>query len=286
MNILIKTIAGTKIEYEALSFSGGERHIQLKNLPAEQPQKFIVKAIINSSDDLMDLLLINNALANHYKMEPLFNLEIPYMPYARQDRVCATGQAFSMELMAQLLNQLNIEELITWDCHSQVGLDLTGANNVPSTSIIQASKELVELLQAKDSVLICPDKGALTRCEELQETLNITEMVRCEKRRDPATGMITKTDVLVGDLSGKTAIITDDICDGGFTFIKIAEQLKEKNVDKVVLYVTHGIFSKGIEVFDGLIDTVYTTNSFPNNQKTNNNQLTIIDYEHNFNLNT
>ena len=145
-------------------------------------------------------------------------------------------------------------------------------------------------MQAKESVLVCPDKGALTRCKELQTTLGILNMVVCEKRRDPATGRITKTDVLVDDLSGKTAIITDDICDGGYTFIKIAEQLRAKNVDKVVLYVTHGIFSKGIGVFDRLIDSIYTTNSFTNNQSIINankgSQLTMIDYEHNFNLKT
>jgi len=254
MNILIKTMEGKNIDCESFSFSGGERHIQIKKMPLDTSKEFNIKAVINSSDDLLDLLLINNGLCNHYKEKVIINLEIPYMPYARQDRVCAIGQAFSMELMAQLLNILNLKRLVTWDCHSQVGLDLTGAVNISSTEIIQASDELVTILQSKDSVLICPDNGALARCEQLQATLNISEMVRCEKRRDPATGRITHTDVLVEDLSGKTAVITDDICDGGYTFIKIAEQLKEKNVDKVVLYVTHGIFSKGLEVFDGLVD--------------------------------
>ena len=134
-----------------------------------------------------------------------------------------------------------------------------------------------------ESVLVCPDKGALSRCADLQQQLDIRQMVNCEKRRDPATGKITHTDVLVDDLTGKTAVITDDICDGGYTFIKIAEQLKVKNVERVVLYVTHGIFSKGLGVFDGLIDSIFTTNSFLNKQA---GQLTVIDYEHNFNPKT
>ena len=80
----------------------------------------------------------------------------------------------------------------------------------------------------------------------------------CEKQRDPATGKISQTKVLSDDLSGRCAVITDDICDGGYTFIKIAEQLQAKNVERIVLFATHGIFSKGLDVFDGLIDEVIT----------------------------
>ena len=283
MTISITTTLNEAIKYEAKSFSGGERHIQLLNLPASLPKLLKAKAIINSSNDLMDLLLINNALSNHYGETVLLNLEIPYMPYARQDRVCAQGQAFSLELIAQLISTLKINSLVTWDCHSQVGVDLTGAFNVSATEIIKTSAELVSVLMHPESVLVCPDKGALSRCADLQQQLDIRQMVNCEKRRDPATGKITHTDVLVDDLTGKTAVITDDICDGGYTFIKIAEQLKAKNVERVVLYVTHGIFSKGFEVFDGLIDSIFTTNSFPNEQS---DQLKIIDYEHNFNSKT
>ena len=280
MKTSITTPSNQLITVESMSFSGGERHIQLNDLPVDQPEQLKVKVIINSSDDVMDLLLINNALENHYGEPVLLNLEIPYMPYARQDRVCAEGQAFSLQLMSQLLKTMNIGYLVTWDCHSQVGIDLTGALNVSATEIIKTSEILVSILQAPDSVLVCPDKGALMRCKDLQQELDINEMVISEKRRDPSTGQITHTEVLVDDLTGKTAVITDDICDGGYTFIKIAEQLKEKNAEKVILYVTHGIFSKGLEVFDGLIDQVFTTSSFSQRE---NDKLTVINYQHNFN---
>ncbi len=280
MSILIKTQNQEAIEIQTMKFSGGERHVQLEGLPLDLPKHLLVSAKINNSDNLIDLLLINNALENHYGESILLNIEIPYMPYARQDRVCAEGQAFSLQLMSQLLRTMNIGYLVTWDCHSQVGIELTGAFNVSATEIIKTSEALVSILQDSYSVLVCPDKGALVRCKDLQQQLEINEMIMSEKRRDPSTGQITHTEVLVDDLTGKTAVITDDICDGGYTFIKIAEQLKEKNAEKVILYVTHGIFSKGLEVFDGLIDQVFTTNSFSQKE---NEKLTVINYQHNFN---
>ena len=182
-------------------------------------------------------------------------------------------------MLKGLLDSLNLKRLITWDCHSQVGVDLTSAINIDPASIIKNDPALVNLLTDTNTVLICPDKGAVKRCTHIKESLKISEMILCEKRRDPVTGRIVKTEVLVDDLRDKVAVITDDICDGGFTFIKIAEQLREKNVAKVVLFVTHGIFSKGLTVFDGLVDEIVTTNSFKHDA---HNKLREINFEYDF----
>jgi len=276
MNIEIKTRQGKAIDLKVLQFSGGERHIQLSESLQSTGDEFSIRAKLRDSNDIMDLLLVKNALDHAIGSPAKVVLEIPYLPYARQDRVCAPGQAFSLEVMTALLKTINPVRLVIWDCHSQVGLDLTGAENISPSEIIRSSKALMDLLKADNSVLICPDKGAVGRCTAIKNSLGLAEMVRCEKRRDPATGKILMTEVLSDDLAGKTAVITDDICDGGYTFIKIAEQLREKNANKVVLFVTHGIFSKGLNVFDGLIDEIYTANSYIDEQ---NEKLHKIDFK-------
>jgi len=276
---IINTASGRDIKHSVLGFSGGERHVQLEGLSAAAVKEVAIQVQINCSDDLLDLLLIENALRHKFGTGLRLKLELPYLPYARQDRVCAQGQAFSLEVFANLLKMLRLDNLVTWDCHSNVGVELTGAINVPPVEIIKADPELSNLLKDENSVLVCPDKGAVNRCTDIKEKLDLNEIVFCEKRRDPATGKIYKTDVLADDLTGKCAIISDDICDGGYTFIKIAEQLREKNAEKIVLFVTHGIFSKGLEVFDDLIDEVITTDSFT--QKADP-KLRVINFEYNF----
>ncbi|PCJ60256.1 MAG: ribose-phosphate pyrophosphokinase [Planctomycetota bacterium] len=274
-------IQNKSIEIKLLGFSGGERHIQLSGLPEELNAPLDVKTDLLTSDAIIDLLLLDNALSNHYHKKILMNLEVPYFPYARQDRVCAEGQAYSLEVIANLLNSLDLNSLTVWDCHSPVTVGLTGAKNISPVDIIKTSKSLMANLRDEKSILVCPDKGAVERCTRLKEILGVKEIIYCGKIRAPETGKIIGTEVLADDLSGKTAIITDDICDGGKTFIKIAEELKRKNVDQVYLYVTHGIFSKGLEVFDGLIDKIFTTNSFPQKE---DKKLTVINYKQN-NLN-
>jgi len=261
MTIEIKTFDDQAIGLRIMSFSGGERHVQLETDIRDLAEIGILSRIHNSKD-LLDLLLVVNALRHQFGQSLEIDLDIPYLPYARQDRVCAEGQAFSLQVMAQLIQMMQPRELRIWDCHSHKSIELTGARNIPAWKIIQSDTRLMSLLSQSETVLICPDKGARERTKEIQRYLGVKQIVHCEKQRDPSSGKITHTEVLCHDLTGKTAVITDDICDGGFTFIKVAEQLKAKRADKIILYVTHGIFSKGLNVFEGLIDEIYTTDSF------------------------
>jgi ribose-phosphate pyrophosphokinase len=282
-----------------VQFSGGERHVQIGKWDTRNITQVNIRANIWTAEDLMDLLLVGDAFYRHLP-DAHFNIEIPYMPYSRQDRMCAVGQAFSLEVLAHVLNTLKgVNKLVTWDCHSAVGLSLLGAINVSPEEIINKCSPLIERLISANSVVICPDRGAVNRTANIVKFFEtawpvVIETLHCTKVRDPSTGQITGTafdfnaantfyhesmEKGTPDLTGKTCIITDDICDGGYTFIQIAKLLREHGANRVILYVTHGIFSKGLSVFEGLIDEVYTTASFPNVSAP---MLTVIDYERKF----
>ncbi len=80
------------------------------------------------------------------------------------------------------------------------------------------------------------------------------------KERDVKTGALTNFKTAANDLSNQTCFIVDDICDGGGTFAGTAKMLMEEGAAKVVLIVTHGIFSKGSEI--EFVDEIYTTDSY------------------------
>lgn len=291
MSIQVKDSNNNIIPIQNIQFAGGERHVQisadtLKTLKGQ----IQIQAKISNTQDLMDYLLIENVLLNQ-GLE--IDLEIPYFPYARQDRICAMGQAFSLELMTKLLN-INTEQfpqqrksIKVWDAHSCVTEKLLNQNthffeieNVQPSEIILQNSKLQEILIAQDTVLICPDAGAKQRTKMIAKVINSLrdheiEMVYCEKKRDAVTGKIQNAQVNATDLTGKTAVITDDICDGGATFIGIAQELKKLNCQHVILYVTHGIFSKGMQVFEGLVDKIFTTTSFPQTEHPNLNVISF-----------
>lgn len=291
MSIQIQDSKQNLISVQTIQFAGGERHIQISaEILNTLKGTMQIQAKIANSQDLMDYLLLENVLLNQ-GLE--IDLEIPYFPYARQDRICATGQAFSLEVMTKLLN-INNEKfpqqrksIKVWDAHSDVTEKLLHENthffdieNVQPSEIILKNEMLAKLLTAKKTVLVCPDAGAKQRTKTIASAVNIfrdreIDLVFCEKRRDPVTGKIQNAQVNAKDLSGKTAVITDDICDGGATFIGIAQELKKLNCEHVILYVTHGIFSKGLQVFDGLVDQIFTTDSFP---QIENPKLNVIKF--------
>ena len=291
MSIQIKDTNNNIIPVQCMQFAGGERHVQVDAEILKTLTDYVhVQAKISNSQDLMDYLLLENVLLNQGLS---IDLEIPYFPYARQDRICATGQAFSLDIMTKLLN-LNAEQfpqqrrsITVWDAHSVVTEKLLYENthflnieNVQSSDIILQSKALTEILKAENTVLICPDAGAKNRTQHIANVINDLrqreiEIIYCDKKRNPETGKIMNSHVNATDLTGKVAVITDDICDGGATFKGIAEELKKLNCEHVVLYVTHGIFSKGFQVFEGLVDQIFTTNSI---KQTEHEKLTVINF--------
>ena len=270
------------IEVKAISFPSGERHIQISNQGEtssvnrlQKSQSVQIRANLNTSDAILDLLLLENALLN-INPELIIDLLLPYLPYARQDRVCAAGQAFSMQVMSQLLKIQPKRSITVWDCHSKVGLDLTQAINIPAEQLIAHCDELVELIQSPDTALVCPDNGAVPRTQAVAQYFNQSNVVYAHKNRDPLTGQITHMELVTPFITQKTAVIIDDICDGGATFLQLSELLRGNGFEHIVLYVTHGVFSRGLQVFNGLVDAIYTTNSLP---QTTHLKLTVIDVQ-------
>ena len=112
-------------------------------------------------------------------------------------------------------------------------------------------------------------------------------MVIGHKNRDPFTGEITHTSISgsTGDeTKPQTHIIFDDICDGGRTFIELAKVLRRNTAhhDRIVLAVTHGLFTKGVDVVLEHVDAIYTTNSCANilleaDSEQNHGFINIID---------
>lgn len=237
-----------------ITFSGGEEQIRLPLLEGEK-NWVEIEAFIKSSVDLVHLMLTVNALK--YEGIEICNstLKLPYLPYARQDRVCAGAEAFSLEVFAEVINSMGFKTVITFDVHSKVAEELiNNLVNVLPHELFVVEKDWFDRI-------VCPDEGAVQRTEGFCRAAGDIPMVHAGKKRDPKTGHIIETVLYNTDVDGKKCLIVDDICDGGRTFIELAKVLKHYGATKVSLYVTHGIFSKGLEPLEGFIDEVFFTNS-------------------------
>ena len=259
-----------EIEYELLKFSGGELHIKLNNnIDYADIEKVIITHRIKNTDDLMSVLIAKNAL--ELKGVKNFDLVMPYIPYARQDRKCFNGESFTLKVFTNILNSAKFDTVHVFDAHSDVAPALI--DNCKNHDNRQFVKDVLCDFEEMP-VLISPDAGANKKANKLAIELGL-DLVKCDKVRDTKTGALSGFEVFTDSLSNRECLIVDDICDGGGTFIGLANELKTKGAAKIHLFVTHGIYSKGYDVFNGSIDSLYCTNSFNDINNTNINQIKI-----------
>ena len=231
------------IDFEAFVFSGGEPHIKIKEQNIED--SVTITHRITSFNDLGLLLIATDALR---RMDvKVINVFIPYFPAARQDRVMVKGEPLSVKVYAELLNNLNLNKVTVFDVHSEVTSAVL--NNCEVVTNHNFIKQVVDTI-GKDIVLVSPDGGALKKIYKVSEYLGGIPVIECSKKRNVKNGTLEGFKVYEDDLKGKTCLIVDDICDGGGTFLGLAEALKEKNADDLYLAVSHGIFNKGFKTLN------------------------------------
>jgi ribose-phosphate pyrophosphokinase len=245
---------------ETFQFAGGE--IQVKIKPSLISEKTEIRAFLNSSNDVMALLLTVDAV-RRVNSSTKISLTIPYFPYARQDRVCNEGEALSVKVMADLINSLHCESVHIYDPHSDLTPALLHRCKVSKMAHLISNSSLVHLIREGNWVLVSPDAGAEKKTAELAKVLSSEQkkisMICARKVRDTLTGEILSTKVSEDPLliRGRDLILVDDICDGGRTFIELAKVLKSQGAEKLFLYVTHGIFSKGFDELKQYFHQVY-----------------------------
>ena len=256
-------------EPEFLTFNGGEEHVNLgpASILRDYTAQIVVKAKLKTSADILRLLLTTNALRLLYP-NPI-TLNMPYVPYARQDRACTEGDAFSFEVFAELINAQKYSSVQVVDLHSYVAAALIKRVSEMPQDAFAISTQLCLHREFRDvpQFVIAPDAGAskkaFTFAQRIGSFMGVQpETVQALKVRNK-NGAITSTTVLYDDFAGGSVLIVDDICDGGRTFIELAKCLKAKNAGNIYLFVTHGIFSQGIEpLLESGIKHVFTTDSW------------------------
>jgi len=255
-------------------FSGGEVNIKVPNSKIPYVTSANIVATIHDTEMLMALLQTVDALRIKYNKLEKIELIMPYAPYARQDRVCNDGESLSCKVFANLINSCDFNRVSIVDAHSDVLPALiNNCTNLDVLSVINRIEPLRRSLQAKEYVICAPDFGSTKKVEKVAKAFKHETIIQGTKKRDLATGELSGFGAY-GDCTGKDILIIDDICDGGGTFVGLAKVLKTLGAKSVSLYISHGIFSRGIDnLVDNGIDHVYTTNS---NEQATHDKLTTL----------
>jgi ribose-phosphate pyrophosphokinase len=211
---------------------------QVWNIPDEFFEKELGNHILWKFDSESEYLHLAQlkTLLNEIVPRSWIGLILPYLPYARQDKEIGNNSTFALHTFAKLLNYLNFNDVLISDPHSKVALQLI------KNSRASYPKSLVLELFEEYDLLCYPDKGAVSKYTEIYSCSHMYG----EKVRDQLTGKITKYEIKGQSVKDCRVLIVDDICDGGATFVLLAKELYAHGAKEVNLFVTHGIFSKGL----------------------------------------
>lgn len=260
------------------TFPGGETHVDVSHIMLKKFKEVTLKVNLRNAEDIMKLLLVTDAI-RRYKPDTIIHLDMVYIPYARQDRVCKAGEAFSLNVFANIINSQNYSTITALDAHSKVSENLIHNLKVKTNSVYAENAISSSSFKTHKIVLVVPDKGAVGKSLDIYsdwvyrfKTRNvIIDTVRFEKERSPINGKIIGMDFAEDDphVIDQDAIyyIIDDICDGGRTFVEIGKILKSKGIKDIRLFVTHGIFSNGFKELKKYFSNIYTANNLGSNSK-------------------
>lgn len=243
---------------EAFTFPGGEAHVKGSEDFGHEVDYQLADLRGADSHELFQLAMWSDACKRRYERTVLI---LPYLPGARADKGSPRGGA----VYAEFIGGLHLDQIITLDPHSPFmpnRLDFgPGYLSIfPVERIIK--RELGDRGDHYDHPyvgVIAPDKGAIDRAQRAAKVLNVP-LFKAEKTRNFETGKLTAFTCEELPATGKLLIV-DDICDGGGTFIGLAEAtgLRRERLD---LWVTHGIFSQGFKTMLSYFDTIHTTDSW------------------------
>jgi ribose-phosphate pyrophosphokinase len=211
------------------------------------------------NENLVELLIMLDALrrASAFRVTAV----MPYYGYARQDRKDRPRVPISSRLVADLITSAGADRVLALELHAgQIqGFFAIPVDHLYSTPV---TVKYFRQLKLKNLVVVSPDTGGVERARAFAKRLQVPLAI-IDKRRDDSD--VVEVFNVIGEVSGKTCLIVDDMIDTGGTLVKGAHALKDKGADKVFACCTHGVFAEDAiqKVCAAPLEQVVVTNSIP-----------------------
>jgi ribose-phosphate pyrophosphokinase len=254
--------------YGVIDYPGGELQVRFNAGFAEAVKladRVRIVARVTGAKQILELALLASAVEGLGIGKGL-DLVLPYLPYGRADRRFTEGDCHGLEVFGNIVASMAPRTVVSFDTHSAVAhLKMPNFEDVSPLPLIQtAAVRFSEVERGSvDINILYPDEGASKRYSLPAEVTGNVASVRLHffhatKVRNAASGRLERFDV--PEMPVRPTLIVDDICDGGGTFIGIAKELGP--AWKLGLYVSHGIFSRGIPILTSYFSKIYCSNSW------------------------
>jgi len=241
-------------------FSDGEVMIEIMENVRGKDVFVLQSTCAPTNDNLMELLVMVDALKRSSAAR--VTAAIPYFGYARQDRRPRSARvAISAKVVANMLTSVGVARVLTMDLHAD---QIQGFFDMPVDNVYAAPVLLGDVWKQgyEDLIVVSPDVGGVVRARALAKRLE-SDLAIIDKRRPKAN--VSEVMNVIGEVTGRTCVIMDDMVDTAGTLVKAAQVLKEEGATKVVAYCTHAVLSgAAVERIDSSdLDELVVTDTIP-----------------------
>ncbi|MFN9608798.1 MAG: ribose-phosphate pyrophosphokinase [Pseudanabaena sp.] len=255
------------------NFADGEVYVQVQESIRGCDVYLLQPTCRPVNDNLTELLIRSDACRRASARQ--ITAVMPYYGYARADRKTAGRESITAKLVANLIVQSGADRVIAMDLHSA---QIQGYFDIPCDHVYGAPVLLDYLSEKRlpDLVVVSPDVGGVARARAFAKKLNDAPLAIIDKRRQ--THNVAEVMNVIGDVSGKTAVLVDDMIDTAGTIYEAAKLLRKEGARQVYACATHAIFSPpAIErLSSGVFEEVIVTNSTPVRQENYFTQLRVL----------
>ena len=221
-------------------FSDGEVQVEIEENVRRQEVFVIQPTCAPSAENLVELLVLIDALKRASVSS--VTAVVPYFGYARQDRRPRSSRVpITAKVAAGMFSSVGCDRVLTVDLHAD---QIQGFFDIPVDNVYASPLLLADIWRAHGTdnmVVVSPDVGGAVRARAIAKRLDDADLAIIDKRR-PKANVATVMNI-IGDVSGKTCVLVDDIVDTAGTLCAAAAALKAQGAVKVVAYCTHAVLS-------------------------------------------
>ena len=233
-------------------------------LIAENINEIVFKWFYDGEFELSALIFLKKYYDSGNYEHIRTKLEMPYVPNARMDRIKNPEEVFTLKYFAEIINDLNFDNVVILDPHSNVAPAL-----LRHCTSLSAAPLIGSVLRDENiDVLVFPDEGSHKRYNMDEQYISFygKKIRNWETREITGYKLCTDTDKELDYLNQKSVLIIDDIISSGGTIFNTVEKLIENGVGRILVYCTHcenTIFKGKLNSLlnSGVIDTIFTTGS-------------------------
>lgn len=241
-------------------FSEGEIRVKIDDNVRGKDVFVIQPTCPPVNENLMELLIIIDALKR--ASAGRITAVVPYYGYARQDRKDQPRVPITAKLVANLLTVAGADRILTMDLHAG---QIQGFFDIPLDHLFAINvfvEYITDKLKLKDFVVVSPDVGGIKTARAYAKRLGASLAIVDKRRVSPEKAEAMN---ILGEVSGKDAVLVDDLIATGGSLLEAANALKKAGVKKIYAAIVHGVLSGDAvkNISNSILEELIITDTIP-----------------------